>query len=163
RGPFRMEAAHSRGELTAILHVQQHPGNETSYAVDVSWNRRELGYRGTRGVRDGCHATFVEQFAHELDAIPEVGPRQVGRVAKIGGLTHASRANCSSWSLVRTHYNDVTSERQRGKSRCIAPRRGSTGFPTAAIHPRADRDGHGLEWSRRWLSCVISFETNSCI
>ncbi len=59
-------AGHPCGELPAVLHVQEHPRDQPSHAVDISGNRRQLGYgfdpeherRPRRRTRGEVHPCF---------------------------------------------------------------------------------------------------------
>ena len=60
------KTAHPRGELAAVLHVQQHPGHQSGHAVDVAGDRRQRRDRRARGMVNGGHAAFVVKLTHRL-------------------------------------------------------------------------------------------------
>ena len=61
---IRPVAGHPRGELAAVLHVQEHPRDQPRDAVDISGDRRQLGDGAARGVEYGRDAALVVEFTH---------------------------------------------------------------------------------------------------
>jgi len=57
-------AGHPCRQLPAILHIQQHPRDQSSHAVDIAGNRRQLGYGLALSMKDGRDAALVVKFTH---------------------------------------------------------------------------------------------------
>ena len=61
------EAGHARGELAAVLHVQEHPGDQPGDAVDLAGDRCQLGDGLALSVEYGRDAALVVKLTHVGD------------------------------------------------------------------------------------------------
>ena len=61
---IRVERGHARGELAAILHVEQHARHESRRAFDLARGGQDRRKTLAFGVENGRHAALMLEFAH---------------------------------------------------------------------------------------------------
>src|SRR5581483_9289851 len=76
---FGIEARHPCSELSPVLHVEKHPGDEAGDAVALVADRGERRDLRPVGVVNSRHAALMVEFAHRLDVPEGPAPPRVAR------------------------------------------------------------------------------------